>query len=199
MISTQFQSIFDESWIATYLPNKNHELIILNGLIPWKSIVLKLVQFYKPLGSYGKNLRMMISIHILMNYRQLSDRKIILAIQENRYAQFFCHVEDRNLSNFVTHSSISNFRNRIGPEGVEIIESEIFKMLFKKGAIRNDLALIDSSVLPNNIVYPNDVQLLKHALVLLERWSLKYDVPLWFDIKVARKLWRAYRLKKRLH
>lgn len=47
---------------------------------------------------------------------------------------------------------------------MEIIEEEVFKVLRNSGAIHGDSAMIDTTVLDSNIVYPNDVQLIYKAL-----------------------------------
>lgn len=97
---------------------------------------------------------------LAMKHYTLSDRKVIQQIKENRYMQYFCNVPDGNLLNFIHPTSLTVIRKRLGEEGISIVEKYIFEMLRSAAVINGDNALIDSTVLNNNIIYPNDVQLI---------------------------------------
>jgi Transposase domain (DUF772) len=49
----------------------------------------------------------LIAVSILARLRQLSDRKVIEQIQENRYMQYFCNVPDQGLRTFMNPSTSS--------------------------------------------------------------------------------------------
>ena len=78
-----------------------------------------------------------------------------------------------------------------------IIEFEIFEFLRSVGVINGDNALIDSSVLPNDIIYPNDVLLVYKAFKKLKQFADLHKIPVWWDEDEIKKLWRAYRLAKK--
>ena len=138
-----------------------HELVILRQVIPWQSIIDELQQFYSSdQGRLGKSSRILVALVILGKFRLLSNRPVIAQTKENCYFQYFCNVPDGGLSCFPHHSILHAFRQRIDPQGVALLEETVFERLRLSGAINNDAALIDSSVLASNIVYPNDVQLI---------------------------------------
>ena len=140
----------------------------------------------------GKDLRLMIAILLLGKLRKLSDQGVIDLVQENRYAQYFCNVPDRDLSTFLDRSTICKFRARIGSEGVGRLEHYVFARLRDSGAISKDAALIDSSVLENNIIYPNDVQLLYKALGKMRLFATQLGIAPWFDEAHLKARWRAF-------
>ncbi|WP_080810114.1 transposase [Desulfamplus magnetovallimortis] len=180
------------------MTNPNHELVIIRNIIPWHKIIDRLTSFYDDSkGAYGKSLRWMIAILIVMRYRGLSDREVIRQIKENRYIQYFCNIPDEVLQTFIHHTSIYVFRKRIGKQGVEMIENEVFEVLRRAGVIKGDNALIDSSVLPNDIIYPNDVLLLYRAFKKMKEFAKLHKISLWWDDKEIKRLWKEYNLQKR--
>lgn len=165
MIRSEFEDAHDEEWKNQNIGNLNHELVILRNIIPWEKICRKFKQFYvKGKGPEGKSLRVIIALIIIARFLLLSDRGVVKQIKENRYIQYFCNVPDAGLQTFLHPSLLCIFRKRIGEKGMEIIEEEVFKVLRNSGAIHGDSAMIDTTVLNSNIVYPNDVQLIYKAL-----------------------------------
>src|SRR5712691_7849972 len=106
MIAQTFQDAFSPQWIKTHLTNPTHDLILLRHIIPWHPILDRLVPFYNPQkGRPGHSLRLLVATSILSRLRQLSDRKVIEEIQENRYMQYFCNVPDQSLITHIPHPS----------------------------------------------------------------------------------------------
>lgn len=197
MIEKTFEKVFPTEWFDANITNLIHELIIMEAIIPWEKIVSRLCQFYdNSRGPVGKSLRMMIAILIAMRYYQLSDRGIVNQVKENRYIQYFCNVPDQGLQTFLHPSSICIFRKRIGEKGIEIIEKEVFDVLRQAGIIKGDNALIDSTVLNNNIIHPNDVRLIFSALKKMKQFAKLHKIPVWWDEDEVKKLWREFGLDK---
>ncbi|MCH8138506.1 MAG: hypothetical protein IH926_06075, partial [Proteobacteria bacterium] len=117
-------------------------------------------------------------------------------IKENPYAQYFCNVAERGLSTFLDRSTVCKFRHRISPGGIARIEPYVFDHLRRSGVIENDAALMDSTVLENNLIYPNDVQLLYKALVKLKAFADRRQIALWWDHPHVKRRWRAFNLAK---
>lgn len=189
---------FPPEWVKTNINNPINELVIIRDIIPWQKIIDRLCSFYsEDKGAIGKSLRTMIALLIVLKYRGLSDRKIVIGVQENRYIQYFCNVPDNSLQTFIHPSSLCVFRKRIGKEGMEIIENEIFEFLRSVGVIKGDNALIDSSVLPNDIIYPNDVLLVYRAFKKMNQFANLHRIPVWWNEDEIKKLYREYRLTKK--
>lgn len=127
MIKNAFKEAFSPEWLETNITNPIHELVIIREIIPWEKIISRLCRFYdKSHGAFGKSLRMMTAILIIMKYYRLSDREVVKQIKENRYIQYFCNVPNMGLQTFLHHSSLTVLRNRLGEQGVAIIEKEVF-------------------------------------------------------------------------
>ena len=158
---------------------------------------MQLSSFYsKDKGAVGKSLRVMIAIMLVMKHYKLSDRNIIQQIKENRYMQYFCNVPNDNLLNFLDSSSLTVLRKRLGEEGIAIVEKYIFEMLRSASVINGDNALIDSTVLNNNIIYPNDVQLIFKSFSKMRKFAEKHDIQIWWNDDELKKKWRSFNLTK---
>ena len=197
MIRSSFKEAFSPEWLETNITNPIHELVIIREIIPWEKIISRLCRFYdKSKGPFGKSLRTMTAILIIMKYCRLSDREVVKQIKENRYIQYFCNVSDIGLQTFLHPSSLTVLRNRLGEQAIAIIEKEVFEVLRCAGIVRGDNALIDSSVLENNIIYPNDVALIFKAFKKMKQFCKLHNIPIWWNDDEIRKLWREFNLNK---
>lgn len=197
MIAQTFEDVFSPQWINTHITHPTHDLVILRHIIPWQSIIDLLVPSYDPKkGRMGRSLRTLVGVSVVARLRQLSDRKVIEAIQENRYLQYFCNVPDQGLLTFLHPSTLCRFRTRLGQEGIGIIEEQVFQHLKRAGAIKADMMLMDSSVLESPIIYPNDVRLLYKAFGKLGQFAKQQRLPLWWDLDTVKSRWRAFNLSK---
>lgn len=195
MIVQTFEDAFCPEWIQTHLANPTHDLLILRHIIPWQPIMERLVPFYNPLkGRPGHSLRILVATSILARLRHLSDRKVIEAIQENRYMQYFCNVPDDRLMTFVNPSTLCRWRQRLGKEGTLIVEDQVFMHLKRAGAINADMMLMDTTVLESPIMYPTDVRLLYKAFGKMAAMANEGKIELWWDPTHIKQRWRAYNL-----
>lgn len=193
MIARTYEAVHSKEWVAQHIVDRTHELVVLRKVIPFQTIMRSLTGYYaKSQGRLGKDLRLMIAILLLGKLRQKSDQGVIELVQENRYAQYFCNVADHDLPTFLDRSTICKFRARIGSKGIDRLEHHLFAHLRDSGAIENDAVLIDSSVLENNIVYPNDVLLLYKALDKMRLFARQVGIALWFDHAHIKARWRAF-------
>jgi len=197
MIAQTFEDAFSPQWVDTHIIDPTHDLVILRHIIPWQSIIDQLVSSYDPKkGRMGYSLRILVGASIVARLRQLSDRKVIKQIQENRYLQYFCNVPDQELMTFLHPSTLCRFRQRVGQEGIGVIEEQVFEHLKRAGVIKADMMLMDSSVLQSPIIYPNDVRLLYKAFGKLHQFAKHHHLPLWWDADWLKTRWRAFNLSK---
>ena len=78
MIRNSFKEAFSPKWLETNITNPIHELVIIREIIPWEKIISRLCRFYdKSKGPFGKSLRTMVAILIVMKYCRLSDREVV--------------------------------------------------------------------------------------------------------------------------
>lgn len=195
MIAKTYEEVHSKAWGVQHIIDPTHELVLLRQVIPWQKIIKALRGYYSSThGRLGKNLRVMIAILILSKLRQIGDGAVIKLVQENRYAQYFCNVADGDLRTFLDRSTLCKFRRRVGSAGIARIEHHVFNHLRRSGTIANDAALMDSTVLENNILYPNDVQLLYKALGKMRALARQVGIPLWFDYPRIKARWRAFHM-----
>ena len=76
-----------------------------------------------------------------------------------------CDLKTRDVSlkeaqKFINSSSLTYFRKQIGPEGVKLIEAEVLNTLKKNKIMRGRRLITDTTVMPVNIAYPTDINLL---------------------------------------
>jgi IS5 family transposase len=184
-------------WVERNITNPTDELVLLRKIIPWEKIVKQLSQFYNKLkGRTGKSLRIMAGLMILSRLRLLSDDNLVKQVKQNRYYQYFCNVPDKDLAVFMNPSSICKIRQRFGKKGAAIIETSVFNMLRRAGVIDADNALIDSSVLESNIVYPTDVKLIYKAFCKMVLFARHNGISLWWDHSAIKAIWREYNLDR---
>ena len=197
MIAQTFQDTFSPEWIKTHLSNPTHDLVILRHIIPWQPIIDRLVPLYNhQKGRTGHSLRTLVATSILSRLRQLSDRKVIARIQENRYMQYFCNVPDQELMTFLHPSTICRFRQRLGEKGMSVIEDQVFERLKGAGVINAETMLMDATVIESPIIYPTDVRLLYKAFDKMSILATKTKLDLWWDQKHVKQRWRAYNLDR---
>jgi transposase, IS5 family len=200
MIAQTFEDVFSPQWVNTHLSHPTHDLIILRQIIPWQSIIDGLVPFYHlKKGRTGCALRTLSAVSILARLRQLSDRKVIEHIQENRYMQYFCHVPDQHLRTFMNPSTLCRFRKRVGQEGISRMEDEVFTALKRADVIEADMMLMDATVLESPIIYPTDVRLLYKAFDKMAILATKGHIEPWWDTAHLKTRWRAYHLDRGHH
>jgi IS5 family transposase len=103
----------------------------------------------------------------------------------------------------VHHSLLSKRRKRLGKSYVAKFEKEVLEVLKQKGLIKGKKLMLDATVFPANITYPNDVKLLNTVREYLCQKIL--DVKNTYDPKgrirtfrrTARKLYLNFQKTKR--
>ena len=197
MITQTFEDVFSPAWVSTHIIDPTHDLVILRKIIPWQPIIDQLVLFYdRNKGRKGRSLRILVGTSMVARLRQLSDRKVISEMKENRYLQYFCNVPDQGLSTFLDPSTLCRFRQRVGEKGVGIMEDQVFEHLKRADVIKADMMLMDSSVMESPIMYPNDVRLLSNAFGKLGQCAKKQRLSLWWDTDQFKSRWRAFNRSK---
>ncbi len=173
-------------------------MVILRRIIPWQRIIDKLACYYDDSkGRIGTPIRTIVGIFIVLKLRLLSDRTVVNQVKENRYIQYFCNVPDEDLSTFMHPSNLSKLRKRFGIKGVEAIDGVIFNLLRVTKVIDKSTMLIDSTVLPNNIAYPTDIGLIFKAFKKMGQVAKQYHIPLWWDDRELKELYREYNLNRK--
>lgn len=152
-----FYSTFEEQL------DHNHSLYKLSHVIRWHVFEKEFSKHYSARhGKPAKPIRLMVSLLILKQLRNLSDESVVEQWAENSYYQYFSG-ESCFCSNFpCVPTELVEFRKRIGPQGAELILRE---SIVVNGDDANDDNLSgDTTVQEKNITYPTDDKLYKKII-----------------------------------
>jgi IS5 family transposase len=140
--------------------NPEHELLRAAHLIDWDGLHDALSTYYSPLGRQGKPIRLMVGIHLLKHRYDCSDEQAVETLHENVYWQCFCGFNTFQNGQILEATSLVKFRNRIGTEGMKLMEALLLKAWSDMGLVKTKRVAIDTTAQPKNVAYPTDADLL---------------------------------------
>jgi len=163
--------------------NPKHELYKLSNLIPWDRLEkeFNLHDEDQVAGRPSKPVRLMLGIMLLQNMYNLSDENAVRMWVENPYWQYFCGYNILQWEYPIDPSSLTRWRNRLGPESLEKLLSMSVDVAVETGTIeKKDLENIiaDTTVMPKNIEYPTDAKLLEKARVRMVKLAKEHNLNL---------------------
>jgi IS5 family transposase len=152
-----FYSTFDEQL------NHSHPLYKLAKTINWQVFDESFAKHYSATqGKPAKPIRLMVSLLILKQLRNLSDESVVEQWAENSYYQYFSGEIYFASQQPCVSTELVEFRKRIGTEGVELIFKESIRINGKDADDENLSG--DTTVQEKNITYPTDDKLYKKII-----------------------------------
>lgn len=166
---------------AEFVFNEDHPLLRLSAAIHWDNLLEQLGAFYHPdQGRPCAPLRAQAGTLILKHLKNLSDRDTVRFVQENIYAQRLCGLGPAQASDYMSPATgLSNFRAKIGPEGMAPIEEVLTCAAEGKRLARGGKLIVDTTCVPLDILYPTDIRLLercRRAIVRLLRQAKDFGI-----------------------
>jgi IS5 family transposase len=161
--------------------DQRHELFRLASLIDWDGFDQEFGRFYRPLGRPAKPTRLMAGLSYLQHTFNLSDEAVVQRWTENPYWQWFCGCEYFQHELPCDPSSLTRWRKRLGPDGLETLLSATIQAGLESGAVRPsslERISVDTTVQPKAITHPTDAKLYLKALQALVRLAKKYGLKL---------------------
>src|SRR5918996_2965644 len=158
-----------------------HELFRLADLIDWDRFDQEFGRFYRPLGRPAKPTRLMVGLSYLQHTFNLSDEAVVHRWIENPYWQWFCGCEYFQHEPPCDPSSLTRWRKRLGPDGLETLLAETIQAGLDSGAVRTsslERISVDTTVQPKAITYPTDAKLYLKALQALVRQAKRHGLQL---------------------
>ena len=158
-----------------------HPLVRLAGLVPWSRFDDTFGRFYRPLGRPAKPTRLMVGLHYLKHVHDLSDEEVVARWVENPYWQFFCGFDFFQHEAPIDASTMTRWRQRIGPAGLEeMLKASVGVALdtgmTKPGSLER--VSVDTTVQPKAIAHPTDSRLYWKALQALVRQAKRHGIAL---------------------
>ncbi len=166
----------------------------LSEVVPWDRLEVEYKKRFCP-RKFGvlKESRLMLGLMVGRVLEGKSDRGIVDVFHENVYFQYFCGMDHfvPKLGKRIIHPSLlSKRRTQLGVSFMGTFEDEIVRVLQEKGLIKGDDLILDATVFPANITYPNDVKLLN----TVRDWSCQMILKLKNTVTCKQKI-RTYREK----
>jgi hypothetical protein len=141
----------------------------IKGLIPWRELEERYASYFSEVGRPCKDGRLIIGLMLLKHMTGSSDEELVLGLRENIYWQAFCGLEHFESGVMLDSSSLTKLRQRLGIGFMKELEGWTYKMLIDRKIIRGKGLLVDATIFPENIRYPNDISLLNEA----REWIVK--------------------------
>lgn len=143
--------------------NLKHPLCRLSREINWQVFEQSFARYYSTkMGKPSKPIRLMVSILILKQLRNLSDESVVEQWAENVYYQYFSGMLQFTNQRPCVATELVEFRKRIGTAGVELIFKESIRVNGKDA--EDDTLSADTTVQEKNITYPTDDKLYKKVI-----------------------------------
>jgi len=174
----------DEDLFRSRLANMldpRHELLRLAALIDWAALDAAFGPLYAEAGRPGLPTRLMAGLHLLKHAKGLSDEQVCTQWVENPYFQAFCGETWFRHCLPLDRSSMTRWRQRIGPERVEALLAETIAAAKRAGAMAEKHAkrvTIDTTVQTKAVAHPTDSHLLHTGVRWLARLARRHGVAL---------------------
>jgi len=140
--------------------DENNRWIKIAGIIPWQRLEERYVTYFSDRGRPGTDARLVVGLFLLKHMSGKSDVEVVLELIENPYWQVFCGLEGFATPKTIEPSTLSRLRRRLGAKYVRELEELTYAVLIEKKIMKRKGILVDGTVIPENIKYPNDVGLL---------------------------------------
>ena len=164
--------------------NPRHELFKLSSMVPWDWLETEFADLYdenQVAGRPAKPIRLMIGLILLQNMYNLSDESVVRSWVENPYWQYFCGYDYLQWEFPIDSSSLTRWRQRLGPERMEKILSMTISLAVTTGTIKKEdleVVIADTTVMPKNITFPTDTKLIEKARIKLVNLSQSNGIAL---------------------
>ena len=159
-----------------------HPLVKLGRTIDWPFLEQRFGAVYEDTsGRPPLPTRLMAGLSILKHTYDLSDEVLCERWLENPYYQFFCGEEFFQHRLVFDRSSLTRWRQRMGEERLQALLQESLSIATRTEAIKPaDLnrVIVDTTVQPKNVMFPNDARLVNRAREIQVRIAQRSGIKL---------------------
>ena len=159
-----------------------HPLVRLAKLIDWRRFEAAFGVLYTDrIGRPGLPTRLMVALHMLKHMDGLSDEAVCARYLDSPYVQLFCGETHFRHRLPLERSSMTRWRQRIGPERMEELLAESLAAARRTGAVEDKhlkRVTIDTTVQPKAVTHPTDSKLLHRGIEILARLARRHGLRL---------------------
>lgn len=159
-----------------------HELYILSQLVDWEYFEQEFTNlFLEKRGAPAKPVRLVVGLLMLEHMYGVSDEEVVRTWLENPYWQQLCGYDYLQWNFPIDPSSLTRWRKRLGPKGMEKILAFTIKAALDTGAAKRSSlkkVIVDTTVMPKNISYPTDSKLYYKSIQTLVRMAKHNNIEL---------------------
>jgi len=149
--------------------DENNRWLRIAELIPWEELEEEYAKRFSDVGRPATDSQLVMGLLLLKHMTGLSDEGIVQDVLENPYMQAFCGFEKFVTEEILDPSTLTKMRERLGLEFFKELEDKTYKLLIDRRIIKAKGMLVDATVFPEKIKYPNDVGLLNDVREWLVR------------------------------
>jgi IS5 family transposase len=173
------------------LVDPRHPLVRLAGLIDWGRFEAEFGALYTDGGRPGLPTRLMVGLHLLKHMDGLFDEAVCARYLDSPYVQLFCGETHFQHALPLDRSSLTRWRQRIGPERLELLLAESVAAAQRGGAVEERhlrRVTIDTTVQPKAVTHPTGSKLLNRGIEILARLARRHGIRLRQSyLRVARR------------
>jgi len=161
--------------------NPRHEVVRLAQMIDWRMFETAFGPLYAEVGRPGLPTRLMVGLHLLKHVFNLSDEAVCARWVENPYYQHFCGFDYFQHELPVDRSSMTRWRERIGPGGMEVLLKATIAAGLDGGVVAPkelERVTVDTTVQPKAVAHPSDARLYHRGQEILVRLAAKHGLGL---------------------
>jgi IS5 family transposase len=151
--------------------DQKHPLYILANRINWSVFDEAFKIYYsEKMGKPAKPIRLMVSLLILKQVRNLSDENLVEQWSENLYYQYFGGTHHFQAGIPCVATELVAFRQRIGESGMELILRESIRVNEPPDGAGGVVVSVDTTVQEKNITYPTDDK--QYKKIIKKCWKI---------------------------
>ena len=183
----------------------NHKLVKLRNELPWDDLVDIWDRAYSNEDFWNEKIHPRIMVWILIYhayYLKKSFRELKEDFRYNIVLQYFCGYEELQLMK-IAHSTINKFESALWEKNIKEILKIVEDIVIKKQPPRSKWTSVsDTTVIPSNIAFPTDINLLEKVRLFLHEFILENQKITWDEYRTysrtARKNYIWYSKSRRI-
>lgn len=149
--------------------NESNRWLRIAEVVPWEELEDESRKHFSDVGRPAKDAHLVVGLLLLKHMTGLSDEALVEEVSENPFMQAFCGFREFVTDEALDSSTLSKLREKLELEFFKQLEKKTYKVLIERRIVRARGMLVDATVFPEEIRYPNDVGLLNTVREWLER------------------------------